>query len=444
MLQPPVFSLPVEVLEGIADIVDLDTQLSLCRVSKLFHSLTVTSVYRVICLDTVSSLVACCRTLARSREAAAAVRQFSVMYTPAEPLTKHYFASFYSTLRSALERLSHLQELKLMVLDPSYIYLLNNAYFHSLRHFECYLALTDSLMLFLNRHPTIIYLQIAPNEALSPSSIGNVLPRVFLPKLQYFVGNSDCVSVLVPDASLRAAFIFWEAVDGAPQDAIRSLEHSSGDTINLVSCRRRGWNLDLIDTISVWLPNIYVLIITNILVVDSRPSETYLNAITRLLPRFSMLCHLHLHCVDTEKLSDVKNNLDEDFATVTTWGVACPSLAECILPHSNGMKWFRRHDLWIPDPHDPQGLEWTWNALKSNRYPHWGRRFAALTDRSRRKDGHVQVDKALTVLRSLIVAVFLGEGRDERGEDGDADAKIEDGQDSSPAFAMRALSTSIM
>jgi len=444
MLQPSVFSLPVELMEEIADIVDLDTQLSLCRVSKLFHSLTVTCVYRVICLDKPSSVVACCRTLACSWEAAVAVRQFSVIYTPAEPPSMHYFASFYSTLRSALERLSHLQELKLMVPDPNYIKLLNNAYFHSLRHFECYLALTDSLILFLNRHPTIIYLQIAPNEALSPPSIGNVLPRVFLPKLQYFVGNSECVSVLVPDASLRAAFIFWEAVDGAPQEAIRSLEHSSGDTINLVSCRRRGWNLDLIDTISVWLPNIYVLIITNILVVDSRPSETYLNSITSLLYRFSMLCHLHLHCVDAEKMSDLKSDLDEDFATVTAWGAACPSLVECILPHSNGMKWFRRQDTWIPDPNDPQGLEWTWNALKSNRYPHWNRLLTTLTNRLSRKAGYAQVEETLAMLRSLMLEVFIDGGRDDRMEDGDVEAKIGDVQDSNPASAMRALSTTII
>lgn len=286
-----IFTLPLELLEEIADIVHTDAQLSLCRVSKLFHSLTIRSIYRDISLDSPSVVVACCRTLAFNQNAALAVRQFCITYTydsnfvvmirsqltfsisPTEPPSIHYFPSFYSVIGKALQRLSQLQELRLMVFDPNYVQSLNLVQFSTLRHFECYLALTDSLILFLNRHPTINYLQIAPNEALGRPSMGTAHPQVMLPKLQYFVGNSECVSALVPDASLRAAFIFWDAVDATPQDAIMSLERSSGDTINLVSCRRRGWNLDLIDLISIWLPNIYVLSITNLLVVDARPSE---------------------------------------------------------------------------------------------------------------------------------------------------------------------------
>ncbi|KAF5372309.1 hypothetical protein D9615_009252 [Tricholomella constricta] len=390
MAQPPICSLPLELLEEIADVVDPNTQLALCLVSKLFHSLTLASLYRVIYLDTPSSVVACCRTLAQNKKAAMAVRNFSIYYTPFAPPGIHYFTSFYSNVRAALMQLPHLQELKLMVFDPTYIQVLNHAFFPSLRHFECQLALTDSLILFLNRHPMIIYLQIAPNEALRPLSIGSILPQVVLPKLQYFIGNSECVSALVPDASLRAAFIFWEANDGTPQDAIRSLERSSGDTINLVSCRRRGWNLDLLDLISIWLPNIYVLIITNLLVVDSRPSEAYLTTVRGLLSRFSMLRHLHLYCVDTWKMSNLSCNLDEDFATVMEWGAACPSLVECILPHSNNMKWIRLHDLWIPDPTNPQGAEWTLKMLYSNTHPRWNQLLVDITNHLRKKSGYTQ------------------------------------------------------
>jgi hypothetical protein len=170
--------------------------------------------------------------------------------------------------------LINVQDLRLMVLDPSYIQALAQSNFPGLQHFECYLALTDTLILFLNRHPEITYLQIAPNEALSSlPSPASVLPQVVLPKLEYFVGNSQCISALVCDASLRAAFVFWDAVDATPQDAITALERSSSHSINVLSCRRRGWNLDLIDLISTWLPNIYALSITNLLVVDAPPTE---------------------------------------------------------------------------------------------------------------------------------------------------------------------------
>ncbi|RDB16578.1 hypothetical protein Hypma_002742 [Hypsizygus marmoreus] len=420
MSHPSVFSLPLELLEEIADEVHLDTQLSLCRVSKLFHSLTIRSVYRVIFLDSPALVVACCRTLASNRTAALSVRQLAITYTPMEPPRFYYFSSFYALIGKALQNLSQLHELKLMVSDPAYIRTLNRAHFPFLRHFECYLALTDSLILFLNRHPTINYLQIAPTEAFVQTSVvDSSRPplQVVLPKLQYFIGNSECISALVPDASLRAAFIFWEAAYSTPQDTIRSLEHSSGDTINLVSCRRRGWNLDLIDLISISLPNIYVLIITNLLVVDVRPSEAYLNAVKNMLSRFSMLRNLHLHCIDTWNMNDVKCNMDEDFATVTAWGSACPSLLECILPHSNGMKWIRIHDLWLPDPNSEQGMEWTWDMLCSNGHPQWNRLLVDIEARLRRKAVYARgVEEAISVLRSLTLQSASGDDVHDREE----------------------------
>jgi hypothetical protein len=165
-----------------------------------------------------------------------------------------------------------------MVFDPAYIQALDHLTLSTLRHFECYLTLTNSLISFLNRHPTISYLQIAPTEAFAlPSPAGATSPpapppSIVLPQLQYFSGNSQCISALTCDTALRAAFVFWDAVDAAPQDAITALERTSSETMNVLSCRRRGWNLDLLDLISIWLPNIYMLSLTNLLVVDAHPS----------------------------------------------------------------------------------------------------------------------------------------------------------------------------
>ena len=41
----------------------------------------------------------------------------------------------------------------------------------------------------------------------------------------------------------------------------------------LLSCQRRGWNLDLFDLVSACLPDIYVFNLANLLVVDSRPTK---------------------------------------------------------------------------------------------------------------------------------------------------------------------------
>ena len=178
-----------------------------------------------------------------------------------------------------------------MVYDPDYIHTLSSAQFPRLRRFECYLTLTRPLISFLNQHPTITYLQIAPHEALGPSSpdhpppipspssaadadMGSQPLHVHLPALQYFAGNAECMTLLSQaGAAIRAAFLFWDAVYASPQDAIRALERTSGATLNVISCRRRGWNLDLFELVSACLPDLYVLSMTNLLVVDSKPTE---------------------------------------------------------------------------------------------------------------------------------------------------------------------------
>ncbi|KAG6830516.1 hypothetical protein H0H87_007814, partial [Tephrocybe sp. NHM501043] len=270
----PILRLPREVLEEIADSVDLKTRLSLCRASRVWHWCTTPSIYRDVCLTSPSKAVGCCRAVIVRRIAAISMRRLTIRYTPPIRPVAHYFAPFYALVRRALSCTSHLQELILQVPDPHYASLLRQATFHSLSRFECNLALTEALILFLNRHPTIVYLQIAPS-AHSPhaSALGEGLPRVSLPKLQYFIGDGEYVPAVVPNASLRAAFLVWDTVDSTPREAIKSLEASSGATINLVSCRRGGWNLDLIDLISTWLPDIYVLIITNVLDSESAPSD---------------------------------------------------------------------------------------------------------------------------------------------------------------------------
>jgi len=95
------------------------------------------------------------------------------------------------------------------------------------------------------------------------------------------------------------------------------------------------------------------------------------------------------------------------------------------------MKWFRRHDLWIPDPDNPQGVEWTWNMLNSNRYPQWNRLLVAITNRLRRKAAYTQpLEDTFAVLRSLMLGEFLDDGPDDRIDVGDTESKVEQLQDS--------------
>jgi hypothetical protein len=144
-----------------------------------------------------------------------------------------------------------------------------------LRHFESYLKLSNPLIKFLNRHPNINYLQVSKYEDTSILS-DVTFPTLNLPKLQYFAGNGQIVSAISDVSNLRAAIVSWDAVDTAPDIAIKALERSSFDTLTLLSCRRRGWNLDLVQIISNHLPDILSLHISNVLLVDSNPTEVSL------------------------------------------------------------------------------------------------------------------------------------------------------------------------
>lgn len=280
----------------------------------------------------------------------------SIYDRQAEP-NPSYFSAYYLLIRKSLRSLSELHVLRMLVHDASLISALDGCTFPRLWQFECHMTLTPSLISFLNRQPNLIYLRLSPHEDFNSPLACNP-PPVSLPKLAYFIGNSEWLPPIAREATLRAAFVFWDAVDQEPQDAITALEKSSASTLNVLSCSRRGWNLDLLDLISAKLPDISVLRITNLLVVDSHPSEVStlspsfpdllenehvlkvtLNVMKGYVSRFTRLQRLEIHCVDVWRMGHVGCRMDHDFSTVTAWGAACPSLMECTLPrkhsHSN-------------------------------------------------------------------------------------------------------------
>ncbi|PPQ64965.1 hypothetical protein CVT24_008153 [Panaeolus cyanescens] len=368
---PPITRLPFEILEAFIELSGVSTQLSLARVSRLFHSLTLRSLYCDISLHSPHVVVSCCRTLISRPGAAALVRSFLISYSLYSAKTP--FASYYSLIRKALSSLSEVTTIRLLVHDPQYTTFLNHCTYPSLRHFECYLTLSDDLVYFLNRHPKITYLQVSPyeNTAVSPEDQLQ-LPTVRLPSLQYFAGNGQSVPYLGTNSTLRAAIVTWDAVDAVPEVTISMLERSSRETLGLLSVRRRGWNLDLIEIISTRLPRLLSLHVSNVLMVDSLPSETYIETIRSLLPRFVQLQRLRINCVDYWEMGNISCQMDQDFTTVTDWGEACSSLVEITLPHSNGMSWFRLSgNLWIPDPRHTSGGPWLYDTVVLKRHPRW-------------------------------------------------------------------------
>ena len=282
--------LPLEVLEIFIQYSPKSSQLAISRVCRFFYALSLRPLYRNISLGSPAVVVACCRTLIANTSAARAVRSLSISYTYVSfhrqliftKRTSRYYSTssnsllsaYYSIIKRALSVPSGLHTLKLLVHDPYFVTLLNRHIFPALRQFECYLTPSIQLIDFLNRHPKITYLQISPNEDTSKSEEQDLtLPALDLPRLQYFSGNVQGVPCLGTACILRAAILSWNIMDTDPDLAFSVLQRSSSATLALLSCRRRGWNLDLIEMLSLRLPGILSLHIFNVLLVDSSPTQ---------------------------------------------------------------------------------------------------------------------------------------------------------------------------
>jgi hypothetical protein len=75
-----ILDLPSELIERCIFASSKPSLLSLCHVSKLFHSLAIALLYRDVSLSTSHAVIACCRTLAVRPNAASSVRSLSLQY----------------------------------------------------------------------------------------------------------------------------------------------------------------------------------------------------------------------------------------------------------------------------------------------------------------------------------------------------------------------------
>lgn len=396
-LVSPIRRLAPEILQEIVAFTPPASHLALCLVSRLFRALCVRAIYADIALHSPAAAAKCCRTVARNAFAASAVRSFEISY---DQSSLRLFPSFYELISRALEHITSAQHVALRVPDPSYASVLTRAAIPRLHHFECALPLGAPLATFLGRHRQLRFLQLGAHRGV------HLCIRVPLPKLEYFVGNSACVPML-QSAALRAAVLTWDPDSDAGADPsgdveapLVALATSSTASLNLLSCRRPGWNLDLLARIAVHLPHIYALSLTNVFdgVAAATLDKVSAASIGEQLARFTSLQRLAIACIDVcseaseapmemDPLDEIIT-MDAAFAGVTAWGAACPTLLECTLPDTKTIRWVRVvENLWLPSGHpssntDPSvdpapatacATKWVWARLRAHTYPGWPR-----------------------------------------------------------------------
>lgn len=178
----------------------------------------------------------------------------------------------HDVLRRGFAGLSQIESLRWVYPGRSHIDVIAQCTFPLLDRLDSELELTQPFVDFLNRHPQLTHLQLNRQHPLATWDFSHLSP-LDLPNLRSFVGDAIYVPLVVQSSpTLRAVVPLFNGVDDDPRPALDALVESSSDTLNVLCCRRRGWNLDLLEAISVRLPDIALLDLTNVLIVESFPT----------------------------------------------------------------------------------------------------------------------------------------------------------------------------
>ncbi|KAN0097691.1 hypothetical protein V8E55_002137 [Tylopilus felleus] len=189
-------ALPTELLLAIAHLVPLDTLPALALTSTRLCSVAQRVLYRHISVWSRNLTVV--PLLARKPHIARHVRSFYIALDPVSPL----FGSFYSVLAIALNNMSDLHSLHLLVDSATSWVLRDISAYNSLVHFTSTFPLDDNVATFLQKTPSLLELEVdsiptytAPIPHLPPTAI---------PRLEQFIGSARAATLVVPGRPVQS------------------------------------------------------------------------------------------------------------------------------------------------------------------------------------------------------------------------------------------------
>ncbi|KAJ7611879.1 hypothetical protein DFH06DRAFT_154270 [Mycena polygramma] len=200
-------------------------QLTLCRVSKAFHKLSLPILIRGIHINDYCSGAGLCQSLIDNHVRAEAVRSLTVVYMYFESWFAVLGLPDFSTLLSeSLLLMLNLQQLALhpyILRTEHMLRLLKDAVFPRLQSCDIVPRTMENtlnsilpaeylltLSSFLNRHPSLKRLRIPSRNRITTSPE----IRISLPKLQYYDGPHYLAPFLVA-RGLREARLWWDEAD---------------------------------------------------------------------------------------------------------------------------------------------------------------------------------------------------------------------------------------
>ena len=193
------FTFPPELLDSICCHLPTNDLLAVARANYTLNAVAQRTLYRSISITPAANNLSVLSTLAARPHTATHVRTFSLTVHNEQPHT------FYTLLAKALEHMSELTSLSL-VLDADASWVLNSGTrYLSLASFASSFPLDSNLADFLSRTPAIVELQVGSALANDQSEIN--FPPASIPNLASFTGPHNTARLVVPHRPVEALFL---------------------------------------------------------------------------------------------------------------------------------------------------------------------------------------------------------------------------------------------
>lgn len=197
-------ALPVELLLAIALLLPQPALAALALASPRLCPVAQRVLYRHVSASPSSRNLSVVPLLARKPHIARHVRSFYIALDPVSPL----FSRFYSILAMAVQNMSELHSLHLLV-DASASWVLRDACarpaYPNLVHLTCTFPFDDNVVRFLHKTPSLLELEVdsLPTMLACSSPIPD-LPVTWLPHLEQFIGSSRAAALIVPGRPVKS------------------------------------------------------------------------------------------------------------------------------------------------------------------------------------------------------------------------------------------------
>ncbi|KAJ7629603.1 hypothetical protein B0H17DRAFT_1109606 [Mycena rosella] len=334
-------TLPVELLDCIAEYGDRNGLLSLSQTHRRMNRVCLRWIYRAVALYDITRAIGCLKTFISNIQSAKSVRVLVFRFGRSDP--PELLGAFYRLLRTALNNLQSVEYIDAATC-PKIFTVMSTIHFTRLR--ECSIPFCADIVPFLHLHSKLEGLSLDPVPDTSVMW-WTFLQPIQLSDLQMFSGPEVVAQAVVPDSRASHIIIFW---DPRPQ---RDFGHffetiaASGTTLLDVQNILITWDAPLLAAMAKCGASLTSFTVRNVSSVHQPLEiEDFLAGMDATL--HSLRCLTALSIIEDALASSFDPaDLDWEFATVRRWGDIAPALACCILPSET--QWLRiRGSVWYP------------------------------------------------------------------------------------------------